>query len=83
MENINLILGICASLLTIGSICYTCKVSCKNKEIERILNQNFNIKLNTSNRKVYKYNKSSSGDNSISISGDNNISNSGDKNEFK
>lgn len=72
MENINLVLGIIASILSISSIIFTKKVSTKNKEIEQYLKQELKITLDSSKKDVLTSKKATSGDNGTSIVGDGN-----------
>lgn len=72
MENINLVLGIIASILSISSIVFSKKVSGKNKEIEQLLKQELNITIDSSKKDILSNKKAISGKNGNSVIGDGN-----------
>lgn len=77
MDNINLMLGIIASLLSIISIVCSKKTSDKNKAIENYLKKELNITLDLSEKDMFSVKKAKSGRNGNSIIGNNNNLNGG------
>ncbi|MFS1133377.1 hypothetical protein [Enterococcus hirae] len=78
MEKINTVLGIVASLLSIGAIFYSQVTSNRTKKIEEIISEKMDIKIGSSNNEKNTVKKAVSGDNGNSVIGDNNTI-SGDK----
>ncbi|HFE9852556.1 TPA: hypothetical protein ACGBG5_003358 [Enterococcus faecalis] len=72
MENINTFLGIIASLLSIGAIIFSKLSSDRTKEIEKIINKELNIRIESSKNERNTIKRATSGENGTSVVGDNN-----------
>lgn len=72
METLNIILGIFASGLSIGTFIFSKKVSNQNKRIENYLKSELNIDLDKSKKEQFTNKKATSGNNGTSIIGNNN-----------
>lgn len=78
-ENINTLLGIIVSLLSIGSLLYSKKNSDKITKIEKAINQNLQISVDSSKKSLFSSKKAVSGEKGTSIIGDNNSVGQDDK----
>ncbi len=71
MEFVNTLLGIVASIFSIGSIIFSKKVSKENKKIMHYLENNYDFNMSSRKNDLFSVKKATSGEKGISVIADN------------